>query len=125
MVPSPRPTDGPPPGRAMYLGRRPSPRRCAARWRPRWMVGTDEAAGWSGSWSLLAGLALVVDLPADLVLLPVDLALLGLGDVTSVGGRVGALLGPDRAILAVELPGLAVGQLVICNAVVDPAVLVC
>jgi len=33
FVPSPRPTGAPPPGRAIYLARSPSPRRCAARWR--------------------------------------------------------------------------------------------
>lgn len=42
-----------------------------------------------GSGGLLAGLALVVDLPARLVLLPVDLALLALGDVTTGIARRG------------------------------------
>jgi len=35
VAPSPRPADDRPPGRAIYLAPWPSPRRCAARCRPR------------------------------------------------------------------------------------------
>src|SRR6478672_13172350 len=67
----------------------------------------------AAQWSLLA------DLLADLVLLLVERALLGLGDMAAVGARHGALFPADRVILGVQLLRLRLGDLAFAALGVD------
>src|SRR6185437_15906040 len=86
-----------------------------------------------GGWTPLPGRARgsprarrrsLADLPADLILLLIERALLGLGDVATVRAGHRTLLVADRAILAMQPRSLAAGDLAFLALLVDALVLV-
>src|SRR5215469_8108290 len=78
----------------------------------------------SAAGSVANRVRLLPDLPADLILLLVERALLGLREVAAVGAGHGTLFVADRAILAMQPCGLAPGELAFLALLVDTLVLV-
>ncbi len=54
----------------------------------------------------------------------IDGALLALGDVTTVDGRVGTFFGANRMILGMQLLGLCAGDLAAGFLLIDPGILI-
>ena len=78
----------------------------------------------SGAPLFPGGMLLVVDQPAVGVFFPVELALLGLGQVAAVGFHFGVLLGLDGPVVGAQLPRVALAELAISYALVDARTLI-
>ncbi len=66
----------------------------------------------------------VVNLATDLILLPVDLSLLVIGEIAAIGLPVRAHLFVDVRFLLFQILGLVGGQLAGFHAIGDPALLI-
>src|SRR5271155_872848 len=96
------------------------------RKKPRWaaaLSGTREIPDFRLT-GLFVFVLVFVDLPAGLVLFLVELVLLGLGQVTVVGGHIGLFLVLGLGFAILQVRGLSRRELIVFDAIGDAVLLV-